>query len=1075
MIRLANLESRFTDLSPESLILNFENEKEKEQLLEKLKEALPPKIPNGEGDSKQNRIIPRIKDLTAYANYYSAHAFLTKPCQKIQTGTLSEIATPSFGNSSPPILDIISWCFPDALLHHDPEMQALIVGVEMCDFEALSPIYEGKWFHTLRRLSLSQLYQHQLRASLCKRQSLEVFANDLNCIVKDVTNIKIQVKITKMFDFVYSRRSWFLRKDACTQLSISLQNLGLNDVQLNLLKTCLWSALALCGVDIDLFPKLSPNSSNALNLTVDSVRTNHLYSLLVVQYALTSQWKPNLQSREVLKTLVEKCCGKTPLSPGLKSMFFNIFDEIVVLYSKNKDFDAIAFIFDGQWRNTLVIELFSLHIHPTVPACLLEQQSHAQLALAVSSLFVNPHEQVVKGHHDSFHFAALSGEFNITFRTVSNFFYCFLDEVPRLMTKKFSFNLDKGVGPHLAFSHVFNLLPGKLQRSNFLLYSWFYMENHFFNLPDRLELILTMCLEEYIAEERKIPHVSGNMTVESVWKMTDSEVLNICSQKVSERQDRPLFSSENFEELRALEVDTSSLYLSSKKGPENHSNKKAKQQSRKKQGKKKPPTKAAKKTLNKAKTKPNDKCKAQSVSKTTDAAELEETEKIVNKESESSSESEPIQNLHPDDNMKLLDESQNENNYDLSVEPTKDLQDDKGNKIIANSQENDSSDGVSNTESNAHSDSTTKSSIMDKFKEVQIVASENGSIDFRDLFDHDEEFLAFDLELTGIGELRGPNGPPTFGERVKTVKANSIVQVGLLFMRRVAGTNPDLIQLEQASNVYKISVCKEQNPNNVKFQKESLAYLQEHGFSLETWRNTAIPQSQLMKVWEMMQKKTLIIHNGLVDLMHFVQALDISFDCTNEVQLRTLLMKWSIKFYDSRVHMANKFGSVNPQLGELAKQFLKLENATLHDAACDAFITGQLVIRCGPLEKKNLCILNEFKNIEESEEVKVVAADTTKDSSHLPVQIQSRPSHFSNYRNRYQRRPPQQDSSHQSNSSSSSQYIANPNEVQHQYHSYPQYDYYQTYPQYNYYQTYPQYYNPYQVGYYPVRIPPNNQ
>ena len=146
----------------------------------------------------------------------------------------------------------------------------------------------------------------------------------------------------------------------------------------------------------------------------------------------------------------------------------------------------------------------------------------------------------------------------------------------------------------------------------------------------------------------------------------------------------------------------------------------------------------------------------------------------------------------------------------------------------------------------------TKTSILDKFKEVEILKSKDGTIDFKGLLDNDAEFLAFDFELTGIGALRGPNGPPSIAERVNAVKTNSIVQVGLMFMRQVKRSNSDLIQMEQVGPVYKISVSKVQNASEVEWQEESLVYLQQHGFSLENWCKKAIPQSQLKLVWEMM-------------------------------------------------------------------------------------------------------------------------------------------------------------------------------------------------------------------------------
>ena len=111
------------------------------------------------------------------------------------------------------------------------------------------------------------------------------------------------------------------------------------------------------------------------------------------------------------------------------------------------------------------------------------------------------------------------------------------------------------------------------------------------------------------------------------------------------------------------------------------------------------------------------------------------------------------------------------------------------------------------------------------------------------------------------------------------------------------------------------------------------------------------------------------MHNGLIDLMHIVQALNLPLDCKNEKQLQMLLKSYNIKFYDSRVHMTDKFGYIDTRLGQLASAFLHLDETQvkLHDAACDAFLTGQLIAKYGPVDHKNFCFLTEFNNMDESD------------------------------------------------------------------------------------------------------------
>ena len=259
-------------------------------------------------------------------------------------------------------------------------------------------------------------------------------------------------------------------------------------------------------------------------------------------------------------------------------------------------------------------------------------------------------------------------------------------------------------------------------------------------------------------------------------------------------------------------------------------------------------------------------------------------------------------------------------------------------------------------------------------------------IDFLGLLKIDAEFLAFDFELTGLGE--GTNlSFSDLDAKISGIQAHSIVQIGLMPMRKVSDANGN-IHVEQAGPLYRIPVTALADPRKVKWQEKSKKFLIDNGFSMEEWQLKAIPSEALQTVWNLMKTKTLIVHNGLTDLMHLLQALKIPIplSCKDFPDLIRIFTLNKMRFYDSRVLMMRKFPYRPEGLEVLSKDFLSLpyEEKRFHDAAFDAFCTGMLVQKYGPLFASELNLLFEMRDREEK-----AVSSTSEGSKERPTTIQS--------------------------------------------------------------------------------------
>jgi hypothetical protein len=230
-------------------------------------------------------------------------------------------------------------------------------------------------------------------------------------------------------------------------------------------------------------------------------------------------------------------------------------------------------------------------------------------------------------------------------------------------------------------------------------------------------------------------------------------------------------------------------------------------------------------------------------------------------------------------------------------------------------------------------------------------------VDFHGLLDVDAPFFAIDFEMTGFEDPESPGF--SIPSRVKAVQVNSIVQVGIMPMRIISHKGSEL-GIEPIGPVYKIPVTINVDPRKVPFQEISRKFLLDNDFSFEDWQLQAVHYDQLLPIWRLMQSKTLLVHNGLLDLLHFAKALRMpGWEKCESVWDVNRLFK-DIKFFDSRVHLNGK--DIYGTLDSLVENVLELKNAKGHDAAYDAYYTGMLLVKEGPLSLDNYCVLTEFRN-----------------------------------------------------------------------------------------------------------------
>ena len=206
------------------------------------------------------------------------------------------------------------------------------------------------------------------------------------------------------------------------------------------------------------------------------------------------------------------------------------------------------------------------------------------------------------------------------------------------------------------------------------------------------------------------------------------------------------------------------------------------------------------------------------------------------------------------------------------------------------------------------------------------------------------DYIAIDFELTGVifNEVEFPNG---FEDCKESVKQNSIVQLGLMLMKR--SESGRLVQENNGKSVWRIPVCLNDNTDDSIWQKKSLDYLVKNNFDLTAWKVQSLEYSQLDVVWKALLKKPLITHNGLIDILHLLKAAHLDAEIREKIhtidEFKLYLDKAGMSVYDTKILYKRELPGRN--LEDMSKERLPREiisEGFLHDASFDAFCTGHL-------------------------------------------------------------------------------------------------------------------------------------
>ena len=223
----------------------------------------------------------------------------------------------------------------------------------------------------------------------------------------------------------------------------------------------------------------------------------------------------------------------------------------------------------------------------------------------------------------------------------------------------------------------------------------------------------------------------------------------------------------------------------------------------------------------------------------------------------------------------------------------------------------------------------------------------------------ESDFIAFDLELTGFripGQIKGE-----FEDNLRAAEGNSPVQIGLMGMKQ----DPDVpflkpCQIKNMKSVWKIPVALNGNTDRSIWQENSLDYLLGHNFDLEDWERNCIDHRDLIDLFKIIpeKKKKLLVHNGCLDLFHFLKLLSQDGKFPEEIlnfqddsTLSAYLKNRNILFYDSRVIHNRLYRGRKETLVQACKRIFPdlIDSELFHVASGDAFYTGHLARDGSPL------------------------------------------------------------------------------------------------------------------------------
>ena len=203
------------------------------------------------------------------------------------------------------------------------------------------------------------------------------------------------------------------------------------------------------------------------------------------------------------------------------------------------------------------------------------------------------------------------------------------------------------------------------------------------------------------------------------------------------------------------------------------------------------------------------------------------------------------------------------------------------------------------------------------------------------------DYIAVDFELTGVS-LNNGSDPSGFEECKQSVKENSIVQVGLMLMKK--DESDSLVQEESGKSIWKIPLCLKGNTDDSIWRKNSLDFLKANGFDLLAWKVQCLEYSQLDAIWKALLEKPILTHNGLLDVLHLLRAAGREIKNVHSIdEFKNFLNNSGINVYDTRVLYIQTHPHFSlTKLSEAVLPRDKLKAGSAHDASYDAYCTGHL-------------------------------------------------------------------------------------------------------------------------------------
>ena len=258
----------------------------------------------------------------------------------------------------------------------------------------------------------------------------------------------------------------------------------------------------------------------------------------------------------------------------------------------------------------------------------------------------------------------------------------------------------------------------------------------------------------------------------------------------------------------------------------------------------------------------------------------------------------------------------------------------------------------------------------------------------------DADYIAVDFELTGVS-LNNEDDPNGFEDCKQSIKENSIVQVGLMLMKK--SESDSFVQENSSQSIWKIPVCMNGNTDDSIWRKNSLDFLKSNGFDLLAWKVQSLEYSQLEGIWKALLGKSLITHNGLLDVLHLLRAAGRLSEITNvhsTDEFKEYLSKAGISVYDTRVlyNHTHPYFSLT-QLSEAVLPRDKLKVGSAHDASYDAYCTGHLCRRfsAAVISNSRNALLETKRNTKKIQSDDTGASQTLSDAPVRPSAARRNP------------------------------------------------------------------------------------